>query len=648
METDELDVAAAAAAGRVIELPPDARRCSDGLPPLSGFSLAAVVLAPDLIFKPPVIPKGWQPKPTVKADPTAVAAAQAAAAGGELPWGQRQSEQYRKPVTAAERAQLLGEPVAGAQAQAVAARTSSVSGPVAAAAAPPVREPAVVPVAPSQRLMSFMPPADRERMIEALRAGIFGTPPYIDDKPKQARYEKFLMAIADGNDRDWIQSTDRNEFERSAHMFARPSATMMQKRFTTAGMIDAKGSTVGRQFAEPVSVAADPDANFRTAAALGKYGKATRDEATWQPSRILCKRFNVPVPATAESQQLGATASSASQPQSRLSGFEAVLRGASPPPFRAASPPPMSAADAPEPEQAERPPSPGADQLAEAALPEDDESARMMARPEIDLFRAIFADDDDDTAAAPTVLSATASSAGTANLASEFFGTDDIGTDATLQHTVAAKQPAGRAAAEPSAVDMLALRRKAIDSLPEPPKSIVAAAAGKSDNASAVASNAPAPIAPPRRTEYIVNDQVREQQQRERESSRSERRDYDRDRDRERNRDSDRDRMRDKGSRGRDRDSREHRSRYDDDRDNDRDRSYRTSGGDRERRRERDERAGRDRERGRDSDRDRDRYRAEKQSDNPNSHSLAEYERLAMKVEELVSGARERAEHRDV
>ena len=166
---------------RVPVLPPDTRKCSDGLPPLPGFALAAKVLAPDMIFKPPTVPRGWTPHPPVQAVPGAVAQSQQQQqkdhlATFELPWGQSVQKQmethpgHHRVMTAAQRAALLAEPQSSEP--------------------PTAPTPTEVPL--KQRFLAFMPSSERERMVAALKAGIYGTPPFSDDPDRQVCFEVIL------------------------------------------------------------------------------------------------------------------------------------------------------------------------------------------------------------------------------------------------------------------------------------------------------------------------------------------------------------------------------------------------------------------------------------------------------------------------
>ena len=88
---------------------------------------------------------------------------------------------------------------------------------------------------------------------------------------------------------------EMREFAHSAMIF-KPMSGTMASRFTSsnAGGATFEGkSESGELLSRPAVKKGDP---AEEAARMGMFGPVTREVRSWFPSRLLCKRFNVPVP----------------------------------------------------------------------------------------------------------------------------------------------------------------------------------------------------------------------------------------------------------------------------------------------------------------------------------------------------------------
>ena len=88
---------------------------------------------------------------------------------------------------------------------------------------------------------------------------------------------------------------EMREFAHSAMIF-KPMSGMMASRFTSssAGGATSEGKSENQELlSRPPVKKADP---AEEAARMGMFGPMTREVKSWFPSRLLCKRFNVPVP----------------------------------------------------------------------------------------------------------------------------------------------------------------------------------------------------------------------------------------------------------------------------------------------------------------------------------------------------------------
>ena len=123
--------------------------------------------------------------------------------------------------------------------------------------------------------------------------------PYADDEPKRARYRGYLeiqAGIRDGLPRraanmskdDWLK--ELCEFASCAQIF-KPMSGMMATRFTTSS--SAPSSTGTPLLSKPEPKPEDP---AEQAARMGMFGRMTRSETEFFPTKLVCKRFGVPAP----------------------------------------------------------------------------------------------------------------------------------------------------------------------------------------------------------------------------------------------------------------------------------------------------------------------------------------------------------------
>jgi G patch domain-containing protein 1 len=248
-------------------------------------------------------------------------------------------------------------------------------------------------------LWSFVPHLDKDIAAAALVKGATGWMPYAEDPSKRARYVAFLE-IRSGTRQtlperptgmtfsDWTK--ELQEFAHAAQVF-KPTSGIMASRFTSATSTlqpasgDAKENNLLRT---PTAQPTDP---AEQAAKLGMYGPMTRTQFDFHPSRLLCKRFNVPPPAhippAADNDEgdSGARAREAvSKPEMDKMVHEYLTRGSTlqRPQWLNQTPAP----NIPEPSAAS----------AHATVDVEVNEALAKERAPEDVFKSIFGDDDDD------------------------------------------------------------------------------------------------------------------------------------------------------------------------------------------------------------------------------------------------------------
>ncbi|KAJ8710675.1 hypothetical protein PYW08_009190 [Mythimna loreyi] len=123
--------------------------------------------------------------------------------------------------------------------------------------------------------------------------------PFVGNPEKQKRYEQFVenkgVLERDGETdklKEWEREREMAEFEQAAKLY-RPLSGVMGDRFTHASEPD--------EATNPLSAVARSSTNHglaskeqREAAEKGVYGVMTRQQTSWRPEALVCKRFNVP------------------------------------------------------------------------------------------------------------------------------------------------------------------------------------------------------------------------------------------------------------------------------------------------------------------------------------------------------------------
>jgi G patch domain-containing protein 1 len=285
------------------------RKCHDGRLPLDGFILST---EPDPVtaeaalndkYRPPEVPEGWKSSKTPTSGP---------ASAGYVSTAEAAKASKLDPKS---RAALLGEaPLPGksvfdflssAARDRIAAASGKSNLPAALGEVPEGY--AMTPEERRRELLSQIPKVDTDVAVAALGRGASGWMPYSDDESKRARYRGYLeiqAGIRDGlpenapniSKDDWLK--ELHEFAHCAQIF-KPMTGMMATRFTsssstftTASANDAVSS--GSLLSKPEPKPEDP---AEAAAKVGMFGRMTRSEQDFYPTRLLCKRFGVHPPA---------------------------------------------------------------------------------------------------------------------------------------------------------------------------------------------------------------------------------------------------------------------------------------------------------------------------------------------------------------
>ncbi|RMZ84205.1 hypothetical protein DV738_g628, partial [Chaetothyriales sp. CBS 135597] len=261
------------------------RKCHDGRLPLDGFDK----------YKPPAVPAGWKSSFSITAQTTTTTApASTYLSVSEAARASKLDAQSRASVLG--EASLPGKSVFDFLTPAARDRLAAASGksnlPPGLGEKPRAVETEARKIAqpPPPRIPSLSP----STALDALsRAANDGWMPYSDDPAKQQRYKTFLQAAASGD--EWVM--EQQEFTRAAQVF-RPITGAMASRFTSATSTLAQ-SSAGDNGAGVTAEKTDPATE---AARMGMFGHLTRSSLSFQPTRLLCKRFGVPMPNAAAEQ----------------------------------------------------------------------------------------------------------------------------------------------------------------------------------------------------------------------------------------------------------------------------------------------------------------------------------------------------------
>lgn len=294
------------------------RKCHDGRLPLDGFVLGdeldsfATMSLQDDKYKPPAVPDGWKssrtPESEIDNSVTAVPSTEVSKTSS---------------LDAKSRAELLGESQLPGKSvfdyltKAARDRLVSATGKTNLPPGMGERQPSKNEASEEETrtsLQALVPQLDQDIALQVLNRGSGGWMPYGDDEGKRLRYRTYLeiraglRSTAEGDEippkadgmsqEDWV--LEMQEFAQAAQVF-KPVTGLMASRFTssksTSGSLDSKGDGDGdgteSLLRKPISKPEDP---AESAAKMGLFGPATRSVINFYPTRLLCKRFGVPLP----------------------------------------------------------------------------------------------------------------------------------------------------------------------------------------------------------------------------------------------------------------------------------------------------------------------------------------------------------------
>lgn len=385
------------------------RKCHDGRLPLDGFVLddqldafGTLTIQADQ-YKPPEVPPGWKSSVSrdeqIEAESKFVSTADAAKASN---------------LTAKSRAALLGESQLPGKSvfdfltPAAHHRLAAASGredlPAAGSEPPPpgFETSATAPAS----LRSLVPHLDANVALQALNRELSGWMPYAEDENKRSRYRTYLevqsgLREAEGDDNlppraegmsrdDWV--LEMQEFARAAELF-KPVSGLMASRFTSSSSLpqsEKADSGADSLLSKPMAKPEDP---ALSAAKLGMFGPMTRSVISFHPSRLLCKRFSVPVPEEIALGGYGQSGSTAPRARDTGSGTADV---------RASTGAVVLRDDAPNPPRLEEIRTDHGsrleivEQLQRAPMDPERNEALEAEKPGEAVFKAIFGSDDED------------------------------------------------------------------------------------------------------------------------------------------------------------------------------------------------------------------------------------------------------------
>ncbi|KAJ9099847.1 hypothetical protein QFC21_003849 [Naganishia friedmannii] len=393
---------------------------NDGKPVLPGFMIDPKATTQDKWFDFPPIPEGWRPRPT-----------RVWHRGSK--WDQKEvvqpsvpnlSAEKRSQLTADQRGDILGEEQLKSAQKSIFDYMSAKSKERLAQATNTHQSTGVsltVDEEETDRQGVVVPPLSPRTASAALK----GFVPFADDPAKQERYKSYLVSqtlnTGDPNPR-LLPGRPVNEinkelsdFSKSASMF-KPMSFAMANRFTSSTMsaADLVQPKPGLHIPDPDKLDEWRDTSKtesevkevltprQEAARAGMYGKMTRTEDNWVPNKLLCKRFGVADPypdglpgttATAkrddQAMPTGGTLGTRPLLTADLAWQDKFTNVSLPATEEASSTTAGVAASGPRQPKT----------LAEVGLADDVNQGRetlTYKKPEIDIFKAIFADDDDN------------------------------------------------------------------------------------------------------------------------------------------------------------------------------------------------------------------------------------------------------------
>lgn len=382
----------------------------DGTPVLSGFVLSNKPVAEDMWFPIPDVPQGWTPDPKQvweqtkshindKENVTPIA----------IPSKPQTHAQWKAGITPDQRGAALGEtplPVAPRSVFDYISKRDQekIKNVAAGRSVPSISADEVTTAASSETSPGphgFPIPHIEVHIAEA---ALRGFQPFTSNPKKQARYTAFLRAYAEpGSDASIpprmhdqgpeSYALEMNEYAKAAALF-RPVTGAMAGRFTSAAVLDlgpkiveglrkpTEEPTVPEHPPEEPPKQDDPKEEDPKghAARLGMYGPMTREVKSWQPARLLCKRFGVKDPNPDMQYDAGTSVPSFDPPSADDIAPGAVPSGSTPGESHS-----------------------GADNkrdLANIGLGEDDgqgDDILTYERPAMDIFKAVFASDAENS-----------------------------------------------------------------------------------------------------------------------------------------------------------------------------------------------------------------------------------------------------------
>ncbi|CAO3565073.1 unnamed protein product [Mortierella alpina] len=245
---------------------------------------------------------------------------------------------------------------------------------------------------------------------DAAAAALQGFMPFGDNILKQNRYKQYLNVQA-GNSDEKIElvegfsgedmTKELNEFVQAARIF-KPLSLSMANRFTSASkVVEFTQPAAGLRSAEEIKAAEKlapanqavermevPKSQAAKAAAMGMFGPLTRSSVDFFPSKLLCKRFNVPNPHPDHKDTGPETAKDLldkttmeSMMMNRKPGEGMTADNAGVPTSQGVSSGPMETSEIAAQQEEDHP----------------DQPEEVEERPAMDIFKAIFDDSDSDS-----------------------------------------------------------------------------------------------------------------------------------------------------------------------------------------------------------------------------------------------------------
>lgn len=289
------------------------RKCHDGRLPLEGFLLSVAKIVHEMNkYPPPKVPIGWKSAKLVKGSETSASG-----------WESSSDLAKSSVLEPSSRGTILGEaplpsksvfdfmkPDARARLVTLTKNESL----------PPARSESIQAITSDSDAMLQIPALDPSIASSALGRGVGGFIPYTDNPSKLARYRTYLSYSAGFTLDNPIQPPElsKEEWHREMQEFAhaatifKPMTGSIATRFTTASntsLLSQSSDSIQEKNAQPPPIKSPAE----EAAALSMFGPLTRSSTFFYPSRLLCKRFNVPVPAHVNSGNEGATSNKSSQ-----------------------------------------------------------------------------------------------------------------------------------------------------------------------------------------------------------------------------------------------------------------------------------------------------------------------------------------------